>query len=47
MIFEDEEDDIKLCKKFVYLLHLLQSGLVNYQKETNFIYIIKEEQKDE
>ena len=38
-LFKDELDDINLCKDFVYLLHLLQSGIVQYQKETNFIYI--------
>jgi hypothetical protein len=38
-LFEDEENDISLCKNFVYILHLLQSGFVKYQEETNFIYL--------
>ena len=42
-LFEDEINDIILCTDFVYLLHLLQSGIVNYQKETNFVYIEKDE----
>ncbi len=42
-LFEDEKDDVILCKDFVYLLHLLQSGIVSYQKETNFIYIKEDE----
>jgi len=37
-IFEKEQDDKELCKNFVYLLHLLQSGKILYQKETNFLY---------
>jgi len=38
-IFEKEQDDVKLCMNFVYLLHLLQSGKLQYQKETNFLYV--------
>lgn len=38
-IFEDEQDQIKIYEKFVYILHLLQIGKVKYQKETNFLYI--------
>ncbi|MFX1324251.1 MAG: hypothetical protein ACFE8N_04795 [Promethearchaeota archaeon] len=38
-IFEDEQDQIEIYEKFVYILHLLQIGKVKYQKETNFLYI--------
>lgn len=38
-IFEDDKDQIKIYEKFVYLLHLLQSGKIKYQKETNTLYI--------
>jgi chromatin segregation and condensation protein Rec8/ScpA/Scc1 (kleisin family) len=38
-IFEDEQDQIKIYEKFVYLLHLLQMGKIKYQKQTNFLYI--------
>ena len=37
-IFENEQDNVKLCMDFVYLLHLLQSGKIQYQKDSNFIY---------
>ncbi len=42
-IFEEEQDDINLCKNFVYILHLLQSGMIKFQKETNFLYLEEEE----
>jgi len=42
-LFEEEVDDIKLCKSFVYILHLLQSGMLNYQKETNFLFLEEDE----
>ncbi|MCK4284618.1 MAG: hypothetical protein KAX18_00370 [Candidatus Lokiarchaeota archaeon] len=38
-VFENEQDQIKIYENFVYLLHLLQMGKINYQKETNFLYI--------
>ena len=38
-IFENEQDQIEIYEKFVYLLHLLQLGKIKYQKETNFLYI--------
>jgi len=38
-IFADESDQMKIFENFVYLLHLLQSGKIKYQKETNFLYI--------
>lgn len=38
-IFEGERDQIKIYQNFVYLLHLLQSGRIKYQKETNFLYV--------
>ena len=38
-IFEDEQNQIAIYKNFVYLLHLLQSGKIKYQKDTNFLYI--------
>jgi len=39
MIFEDENNQIKLFEHFVYLLHLLQLGKIKYQKESNFLYL--------
>jgi hypothetical protein len=38
-LFEGAQDQIKVFENFVYLLHLLQSGKIKYQKETNFLYI--------
>ncbi|MFX1237712.1 MAG: hypothetical protein ACFFAS_20045 [Promethearchaeota archaeon] len=38
-IFEDDEDQIVIYEKFVYILHLLQSNKIKYQKETNTLYI--------
>ena len=38
-IFENEQDQVEIYEKFVYLLHLLQLGKIRYQKETNFLYI--------
>ena len=38
-VFKDEKIQTKLFENFVYLLHLLQLRKVNYQKETNFLYI--------
>lgn len=38
-IFENEQDQIKIYEKFVYLLHLLQLNKIKYQKETKFLYI--------
>ncbi len=38
-IFEDEQDQIKIYEKFVYVLHLLQSSKIKYQKETNTLYL--------
>lgn len=38
-IFEGEQDQIKIYENFVYLLHLLQLGRIQYQKETNFLYL--------
>ena len=38
-IFEDENDQLKIYEKFVFILHLLQSGKIKYQKETNTLYI--------
>ncbi|MHA1150533.1 MAG: hypothetical protein ACTSR8_20125 [Promethearchaeota archaeon] len=43
-LFESEEDQSEIFKNFVFLLHLFQLGKVQYQKETNFLYI-EEEQK--
>jgi len=37
-IFEHEEDQFKIYDNFIYLLHLIQSGLIKYQKETNYLY---------
>ena len=37
-IFEDESDQIEIFEKFVFLLHLLQIGIIKYQKETNTLY---------
>ncbi|MHA2034878.1 MAG: hypothetical protein ACW98X_00505 [Promethearchaeota archaeon] len=38
-IFENEQDQVEIYEKFVYILHLLQLGKIKYQKETNFLYI--------
>ena len=38
-IFENEQDQIKIYERFVYVLHLLQLGKIKYQKETKFLYI--------
>ncbi|MBN1802615.1 MAG: hypothetical protein JW891_13970 [Candidatus Lokiarchaeota archaeon] len=38
-IFNDEQDQIKIYEKFVYVLHLLQSSKIKYQKETNTLYL--------
>ncbi len=38
LIFKDETNQEKLFENFVYFLHLLQSGKLKYQKETNSIY---------
>jgi len=38
-IFENELDQIKIYEYFVYILHLLQQGIIKFQKETNFLYI--------
>ena len=38
-IFIEEKSQVKLFKNFVYLLHLLQLGKVQYQKETGFLYL--------
>jgi hypothetical protein len=38
-IFENEQDQIQIYEKFVYILHLLQLGKIKYQKETKFLYI--------
>ncbi len=37
--FEGENDQAKIYQNFVYILHLLQSGKVKYQKDTNMLYI--------
>lgn len=37
-IFEEDQDQMEIFEKFVYLLHLLQLGKIKYQKETNFLY---------
>jgi len=38
-IFGDELDQMKIFENFVYILHLLQLGKIQYQKETNFLYL--------
>ncbi len=38
-IFEEEQNQIEIYEKFVYILHLLQLGKIKYQKETNFLYL--------
>lgn len=38
-IFDDEQDQLQIYEKFVYILHLLQLGKIKYQKETNTLYI--------
>lgn len=38
-IFIEEKSQVKLFKNFVYLLHLLQLGKVQYQKVTGFLYL--------
>lgn len=39
VIFEEEQDQIKIYENFVYLLHLLQLGKIKYQKDTNYLYL--------
>ena len=38
-IFEEHIQQIKIFEDFVYLLHLLQLGMIQYQKESNFLYL--------
>jgi hypothetical protein len=38
-VFDNEEHQIRIYEKFVYLLHLLQLGKIKYQKETNTLYL--------
>ena len=38
-IFGEEKSQAKLFENFVYLLHLLQEGKIQYQKETGFLYL--------
>ena len=38
-IFKGDVDQVKVYENFVYLLHLLQAGLIKYQNETEFIYL--------
>ena len=40
-LFEDIEKQEDKFEKFIMILHLLQNGLIRYQKQTNFIYIPK------
>ncbi|MHA1783547.1 MAG: hypothetical protein ACTSUL_08975 [Promethearchaeota archaeon] len=37
-LFENEQNQIKIYEKFVYLLHLIQMGKIKYQKETKLFY---------
>lgn len=37
-LFEDELEQLKIYENFVFTLHLLQSGKLKYQKETNTLY---------
>jgi len=38
-IFENEQDQVEIYEKFVYLLHLLQLNKIKYEKNTNTLYI--------
>jgi len=38
-IFDEKKSQLKLYRQFVYLLHLLQMGKIEYQVETNTLYI--------
>jgi len=40
-IFENETNKVNVYKKFVYLMHLIQSGRIKYQEETDFIYVME------
>lgn len=44
-IFEDEQDQSEIFKNFVFLLHLFQLGKVQYQKETDYLYLEEVEEK--
>jgi len=39
-IFDEDLDQIVLYQQFVYILHLLQLGKIQYQAETNTLYIL-------
>ncbi|MBD3214622.1 MAG: hypothetical protein GF311_18570 [Candidatus Lokiarchaeota archaeon] len=38
-VFGEETNQLELYKQFVYLLHLLQIGKIQYQMETNTLYL--------
>jgi len=38
-LFEELESQEEIYEKFFIILHLLQSGKIMYQKQTNFVYI--------
>ncbi len=38
-IFENEQDQAKIYEYFVYILHLLQSNKIKYEKNTKTLYI--------
>lgn len=38
-VFDEKLDQIELYNQFVYLLHLLQNGVIQYQMETNTLYL--------
>ncbi len=44
-IFKGEKDQIKIYQNFVYLLHLLQSGKISYEKNTNYLFLKRDEKK--
>ena len=45
-IFEDERDQEKIYESFVYLLHLLQLGKIEYKINKDLLYIKKSEKNE-
>jgi chromatin segregation and condensation protein Rec8/ScpA/Scc1 (kleisin family) len=37
-LFDNENDQIKIYEKFVYILHLLQLGILKFNKESSLVY---------
>lgn len=38
-LFTDEKDQLQLYEDFVYILHLIQLGIIQFNKEKNLVYV--------